>query len=236
MLIRQRAKHITVTAFRHSAGRDYWGVLITRGSRQFKTYRDEQKRRATEKSQAEALAQRIREMVEAGADYPDLLALFDKHPVPESLRNEELQERWHEEYKSRMLDGARRRAAKKGIPFSITRADLPIPDQCPVLGLILKPSRDGAGRNDNAPSIDRIRPELGYVPGNVVVVSWRANQLKLDGTAQEFRRIANWLQYMEALPPLPPQDKKGRPAEATAEESKSPKPCEPGQNSNQAEV
>jgi hypothetical protein len=32
----------------------------------------------------------------------------------------------------------------------------------------------------NTPTIDRIRPELGYVKGNCVIVSWKANWMKGD--------------------------------------------------------
>lgn len=44
-----------------------------------------------------------------------------------------------------------------------------------------------------SPSIDRIVPELGYVPGNIAIISWRANDLKKDATADEMRRIADWI-------------------------------------------
>ena len=121
--------------------------------------------------------------------------------TPEAWQDSRLQEDWHEQYKERMLVGARKRARRKNIPFSIGREDLPIPRLCPVLGVHLAPSEAGAGRNDNAPSVDRIQPDLGYVPGNVVVISWRANRLKWEGSAAEFRKLAEWLEYVEKLPP-----------------------------------
>lgn len=46
---------------------------------------------------------------------------------------------------------------------------------------------------DTQPTIDRIIPALGYVPGNIVVISHRANRMKSDGTAEEHERIAAWL-------------------------------------------
>jgi hypothetical protein len=95
--------------------------------------------------------------------------------------------------------------------LSIDYWDLPIPPLCPVLGIHLAPSEAGAGRNDNAPSIDRIQPELGDVPGNVVVISWRANRLKWEGSAAEFRKLAEVLPRLHGrlsstastMPPAP---------------------------------
>lgn len=110
------------------------------------------------------------------------------------------QEPWREDYKRRMIEGAKRRAKKSALPFSITARDLVVPDRCPVLGIRLEPSPRGGGRRDSAPSIDRLVPEYGYVPGNVIVISWRANVLKLNATAEELLAVANWLQFMEHLP------------------------------------
>jgi hypothetical protein len=39
--------------------------------------------------------------------------------------------------------------------------------------------------------VDRIVPELGYVKGNVIVVSCRANRIKSDATPDELERIAS---------------------------------------------
>ena len=72
---------------------------------------------------------------------------------------------------------AHRRAIQKGIPFAITLQDVAIPKTCPVLGI---PITLGSQRSDHSPSLDRIIPSKGYVPGNVRVISDRANRLKGD--------------------------------------------------------
>ena len=56
----------------------------------------------------------------------------------------------------------------------------------------------GAGRNNpDNPSLDRVVPELGYVRGNVRVISYWANRLKCDcSDAAVFRRLAD---YTEGL-------------------------------------
>lgn len=62
-----------------------------------------------------------------------------------------------------------------GLPFSIEVGSLLIPSLCPVLGI---PLIVGGKRSPNSPSLDRIEPSRGYVPGNVRIISDRANRLK----------------------------------------------------------
>lgn len=95
-----------------------------------------------------------------------------------------------------LLRRARYRARKYNIAFSLTLADITIPESCPILGMKLKV---GASRKDGAsPSLDRIDNSKGYIPGNVCVISDRANRIKNDGTAEEFERIAAWLRSYQA--------------------------------------
>jgi hypothetical protein len=94
-----------------------------------------------------------------------------------------------------ILGHARRRAAKRNVVFDLRLEDLPgIPAVCPYLGL---PLRINIGRPaDDSGSLDRIDNRGGYVPGNVEVVSLRANRLKGDGSAEEHLRIADWLERL----------------------------------------
>ena len=48
-----------------------------------------------------------------------------------------------------------------------------------------------------SPSLDRIDPNKGYVPGNIIVICHRANCIKADATAKEIEDVANWLQREE---------------------------------------
>lgn len=86
---------------------------------------------------------------------------------------------------------SRSRAKRYGIPHTITAADVPMPLTCAVLGIPLftNPDRTVTGACDNSPSIDQIIPRLGYVPGNVRVISYRANRLKCDATLEEMELI-----------------------------------------------
>lgn len=82
-------------------------------------------------------------------------------------------------------------AHRVGTEFTIQFGDLEWPSHCPVLGIPLDYYADG--RQENSPSIDQIDPTKGYVPGNVAVMSWRANRIKNDGTLEEHVKIVNWL-------------------------------------------
>lgn len=91
----------------------------------------------------------------------------------------------------KMLYSAKETAKRKGLPFNLTPEDIAIPDTCPVLGLELE--RSSGYREENSPSLDRLIPSLGYIKGNVSVISWRANKLKQEGSAAEHFKIAQWM-------------------------------------------
>lgn len=76
-----------------------------------------------------------------------------------------------------LWDRARKRARRLNLPFNLPRDGIVVPPTCPVLGLPLK---TGGERSSQSASLDRIRPQEGYVVGNVRVVSDRANRLKGD--------------------------------------------------------
>lgn len=86
------------------------------------------------------------------------------------------------------------RAKSKGIPFTIEVSDIIIPEYCPVLGIKLK-ARDGK-LCDSSPSLDRIIPALGYVKGNVIVISNKANRIKSNATPEEIRRVADFFKHL----------------------------------------
>lgn len=100
---------------------------------------------------------------------------------------------------SRQFSARRQRAKKLGIPFTITFDELEKPEFCPVLGVKLNyacsTGIDGKQTRDpNKASIDKLLPELGYVPGNVFVISWKANILKSNMCIDELEKI---LAYMK---------------------------------------
>ena len=94
------------------------------------------------------------------------------------------------------LARAKRRTRGKDVLFNITAPYLesifPKDNLCPVFGVELERGGEGDER-DNSPSLDRIIPKLGYVEGNVVWISNRANILKRDATWEELQKVASWL-------------------------------------------
>jgi hypothetical protein len=92
-----------------------------------------------------------------------------------------------------MLYWIRARAKKRKIPFDLVESDIIIPSVCPVLGI---PMKMGKKNSNNSPSLDRRIPLLGYVRGNISVISNRANTLKRDATVNEIERV---LEYMKSI-------------------------------------
>ena len=81
---------------------------------------------------------------------------------------------------------------KSGLPFLLEYSDIEYPTHCAVTGLELTYSlcaeEDGRGRL-NAASTDRIDSSLGYVPGNVRVISWIGNSMKGDLSESDFLNV-----------------------------------------------
>ncbi len=91
-----------------------------------------------------------------------------------------------------ILVAAKYRAKQKNIPCDITEADIILPEYCPALGIKLEFSNPYSSK-DSSFSLDRIDPELGYVKGNVAVISQRANQIKSNGTIDEHQKIIDYM-------------------------------------------
>lgn len=89
----------------------------------------------------------------------------------------------------RLLALAKSRAKNKGIDYCITAEDFTATAHCPLLGDPIDFNKRGRGSARNSPTIDRIDPTKGYVPGNVWVISARANLIKSDATLEELEML-----------------------------------------------
>tara|TARA_R110002126_G_scaffold43449_1_gene124474 strand:+ start:694 stop:1335 length:642 start_codon:yes stop_codon:yes gene_type:complete len=101
-------------------------------------------------------------------------------------------------------NGARTNAKKKGVPFEISKEYLiqllaNAPDKCPVFGTkfvinryTAKNKENKGSFRDDSVSLDRIIPELGYVEGNLVIVSDLANRIKTNATPEQIIKVGEF--------------------------------------------
>lgn len=95
------------------------------------------------------------------------------------------------------LNNAKRRAAKNGIPFTITQewVEANAPDVCPALGFPLNYANSASFRD--SPAIDRIDNSRGYEPDNCWVVSMLANRIKTNATVEELEAVARAVRLLQ---------------------------------------
>lgn len=98
-----------------------------------------------------------------------------------------------EEDRKRLLYAAKHRAKVKKVPFNLTKDDFHIPSHCPILGIRLSRNKGGTGSHAASPTLDRMIPRKGYVPGNVIVISHKANSIKNYGNPDELDRVASFV-------------------------------------------
>ena len=130
-----------------------------------------------------------------GVSYPRMYQILNKfgiHP-PKRKRGNFLVDRGYKVYwLNTML------VAKK-VPKELRRKLLDIielPDVCPALGVPLNyagTGQEGWSRKDDSASIDRIDSSLGYVEGNMQIISWKANRIKSNATEEEVFMVGEFL-------------------------------------------
>ena len=92
----------------------------------------------------------------------------------------------------RIYNRAKTRAKRKGIPFDILLEDVVIPNKCPVFSQPFV-----YGDPDWTYSIDRLDNSKGYVRGNILIVSNKANRLKNDATMDDLRTVVDFYEHLE---------------------------------------
>lgn len=89
---------------------------------------------------------------------------------------------------------AKKRAEARGVPFDLSidylEAIYPKDSLCPVLKISMIWGSEDC--QNNSPSLDRIHPAIGYIPGNVMWISNRANKIKNDATVDELVLVADF--------------------------------------------
>lgn len=96
-----------------------------------------------------------------------------------------------------MWSDARKRARKKNIPFNINKNDIIIPEICPILNIPLVFGDKII--HDASPTLDRIDPSRGYIPGNIQVISNKANRIKTNASIAEIELVFEWFKRNQIL-------------------------------------
>lgn len=120
-----------------------------------------------------------------------------KRPKMSELIRPELsaQDRYRKHFRiGYLLRMAKRRTKERGWEFTIQEHELNVPTHCPLLGIEFDNYSEDI---DNYMSLDRIDSKKGYVSGNVMVVSYRANRIKNNATADELMLLATNLKHIE---------------------------------------
>lgn len=88
------------------------------------------------------------------------------------------------------------RAEKNGLEYLMNPAMLRAiwTDECPVFKVPFE-----FGHHHYRPSIDRIVPSRGYVPGNIRLISMLANQVKSDATTAQVYQVFKWMEKQHEL-------------------------------------
>jgi hypothetical protein len=107
--------------------------------------------------------------------------------------SETLKEKQKRQYREKtaqyLFYAAHQRAKKFNIPFNIEKEDVVIPEVCPIFK-----TKFEVGHKDFAASLDKIIPSLGYVKGNVAIISRKANRMKQDNTLADLKLLTAWLE------------------------------------------
>lgn len=100
-----------------------------------------------------------------------------------------------------ILSRTKKRAKQLNLPFNLTINDIIIPKMCPILEIPLFIGTKESYKN--SPSIDKIIPELGYIQGNIKIISMLANMMKnsadVDLLTKFSKNIINYLNNDEIV-------------------------------------
>lgn len=97
-------------------------------------------------------------------------------------------------FESEMWRAAKRRAKENNLEFNIEISDIIIPEICPILEVPL--IKGDINNYEYTPSLDRIDNSKGYIKGNIMVISKKANSMKNSASWEELKKFCkNILRY-----------------------------------------
>lgn len=148
--------------------------------------------RVTRKRKSKTKEQRQREKEQKFKRYHEVLKHDPIYKFKISCATRKWQVKYPEKY---ILSRTKSKCKKYNIPFNLELSDIIIPEYCPILGIKLLIGQESYTKTSkwNTASIDRITPELGYVKGNIQIISMRANLMKTDSTEEDLIKFADWI-------------------------------------------
>ena len=87
---------------------------------------------------------------------------------------------------------AARQAKLLDVPFTIKLDDIVLPEKCPALKIPIELSKPK--RHPHTPTAIMLDFARGFVPGNVVVVSYAAAELRGTAEAKDLRALADFIE------------------------------------------
>lgn len=90
-----------------------------------------------------------------------------------------------------LLENAKTSARLRQIEFNLTIEDIVVPNICPILLIPMKFNKKVLG--DDSYSVDRIDNTKGYIPGNIGVISYKANRHKANMSKEDIDRLHKYV-------------------------------------------
>jgi hypothetical protein len=121
------------------------------------------------------------------------------------LKKDEVKTHLNQYYKTKKgrlavsFNNLRQKAKRKGIEVSVSLDYVRsiATDTCPVFGIKFDwedwGEKDGIAK-DTSPSLDRIDPTKGYIEGNIIFISTKANRIKNNASVEELKAVVQWLE------------------------------------------
>jgi len=107
----------------------------------------------------------------------------------------------YKKWAKHLINAAKARSKKYGYHFDLTfekdgnHIMRGLETGCPVFHT---PFRRAAGQGQDSATLEKFNPALGYITGNVYVLSRRANAMKQDATSwRDIQALANWMKKIE---------------------------------------
>lgn len=107
---------------------------------------------------------------------------------PEKVRATNRRAHFNKDVAKRIMQQIVHRAKTRNIELSISENDIVVPNICPYLKVpFVKGTK---GNYQYTYSIDRIDNSKGYIPGNIEIISMKANSMKNNATDAELLNFA----------------------------------------------